>query len=1292
MRLGDVVGERFEIANDAGAGGMATVYRARDRLTGRPVALKVLEERNPRLVARFVREAQLLCELEHLRIVRYLTHGVTPDGQWYLVLEWLDGADLSDYLAEAYLSVAASLELARQVAEGLAYAHSRGIIHRDIKPSNVFLVGGDPRSVKLLDFGVARLTGAATDLTALGTRVGTPAYMAPEQARGLTDLDARVDVFALGVLLYQCLTRRKPFPGDDLMAVMGKIILAEPEPIRRLRPDVPPEVAELVSQLLAKDPAARPKDGAAVVAAIDALGPIAGDQTTTPLVLVGVRPSLTSTERRLVALVLARGGPPPESKADDRLRAAVERHGGRVDRLADGSIVLTLTSGGAATDLAARAAQLALAARRLIPGATLALATGRSAPTLDGTGTPFGDVIDRAAAMLRAAPAPAPFDEPIVHLDDVTAGLLGPRFDVAGDAAGLILCGERADVDSARTLLGRPTPCVARDAELAAIEGAYSACVNEGGGRVVLVTAPPGVGKSRLRSEALARLARRDDRPEVLIGRGDPMSAGAPFVLLAGAIRSAAGLQAGEPLAARRLKLKARVARHVPEADVQRVAEFLGEMVGTTFNPEESVQLRAARADSKLRGDQMQRAFEEWLAAECSATPVVLVLEDLHWGDQPTVTFVDAALRNLADRPLLVLALARPEVHTTFPRLWAGRQVSELRLGELGRRPAEKLVRAVLGDAIEEWVVARVVERAGGNAFYLEELIRAVAEGDRDGERLPETVLAMLHARLEAMEPGARQVLRAASVFGDVFWRGGVCALLGGQERTTQTSDWLAELARREVMTIRPLSRFRGEQEYVFRHAMVREAAYAMLTDEDRRLGHRLAGEWLAAAGESDAVVLAEHFERGGEPRRAAEEWRKGAEHALGGNDLEAALARARRGIKSGATGETLGRLQLLEAEAHAWRGEFADAETAAVAAIAQLARRSEPWFAAIGEAAAAAGVQGNSHRLHWLLAQLGETRASEPDPREVLAAAHLSRQLLITGSPAEARRVLAGLSPFAARFRESEPDVAGRVSGALEMKARYEGDAATALELAEDSAECFARAGDQRNACTQRGRLGYAKLEIGAHEEAEHLLREVANTADRMGLQNVAAAARHNLGLALSRQGKHDQARSTELAAAAAFRASGNRRMEGASYEYLALIEIDAGRVDAAEGAARQAVAIARAEPPLPLNEAESLAILARALLAAGRVAEAREASQRGLHLLEELGGIDDGEALIRLTWAEILAAAGDPGAGAAALAARDRLLARAERIRDPRVRAMFMDKVPENAATIALAARVTR
>jgi len=159
-------------------------------------------------------------------------------------------------------------------------------------------------------------------------------------------------------------------------------------------------------------------------------------------------------------------------------------------------------------------------------------------------------------------------------------------------------------------------------------------------------------------------------------------------------------------------------------------------------------QLDAAREDPSLMGDQIRRAFDELVRAETQAGPLLLVLEDLHWGDAPTISVIDTALRNLRDRPLFVLAMARPEVDEKLPELWADRKPVRMQLRELGRHAAASLVRGLLSD-VEDDRLGLILERAGGNAFYLEELIRAEALGT--GERAPDTVLAMVQARLEAL-------------------------------------------------------------------------------------------------------------------------------------------------------------------------------------------------------------------------------------------------------------------------------------------------------------------------------------------------------------------------------------------------------------------------------------------------------------------------------------------------------------------------------------------------------------
>ena len=1317
-----VLADRFRIEDRLGAGGMSLVYAAVDLASGERVAVKLMAgDRASR--ARFEREIQVLGELAHPAIVRYVAHGAAPDGAPFLAMEWLDGEDLGERLRREALTFDASLTLVERAARALGAAHARGIVHRDVKPTNLFLPGGRVEQVKVLDFGVAR-AAFGPELTQTQTRIGTPAYMSPEQARGDRTLGPAADVFGLGVVLYQLLTGRKPFQGEDLMALIARILLDDPVPVRELAPACPPEVEALVLRMLSKDPAERYAEGDALAAAVAAVrATVLGSAASGPARALGAH------EHRLACLVLARGVTGEARAAIEQAAAAV---GGRATPMADGAVAVLLAGAGVATDLTAQGARAALALLAAAPGAPIALVTGRA---LVAGRAPVGDVIDRAVALLRAhpahaeptspwsaetestvtraptpatplarpAPRPAPVDDdsgpaPIL-VDEVTAGLLDARFDVGGFAGGLALRGEREAAVSARTVAGRATPFVARDAELAALEGAYAAAVDEPAPRVAVVTAPAGLGKTRLAQELWGRLQARPEPPQLLVGRGDPTSAGTPLGVIAHAVRRAAGLKAGEDVATQRQKLRARVGRHAAAGDAARVAEFLGELCGVGFDDAGRVELAAARRDPRLLADQMRRAWEDWLAAEARAQPVLLVLEDLHWGDLPSIEYVEHALRNLREAPVLVIATARPDLHERFPRLWADRGATELRLGELGRRACERIVAAALGSAADAAVTARLVERAGGHPLFLEELIRAAAAGQPEAES--PTVVAMVQARLDGMEPELRRILRAASVFGERFWLGGVEALCGAARG--ELAAGLEALRAREVVAPRADSTIRGQHEWAFRHALIRDAAHAMLTPDDRALGHRLAAQWLEAAGDRDPVRLAEHLERGGVPARAVGWWRRAAEQALAASDLDAALAHCERAVAAGAGGAALGAVRVIAAEAHDWRGEFARAEAAAREALTWLephgpGGRDDPgWFVAAGVLATAAGVQGKPQVLDELAARLDRElgtldergpRGDADDAREVMAATRLVEQLIIHGKTGLADELLARLSRELSVNRTLGPALAGRVHSALALRARFAGDVAGNLEAVRTAVHCFEQAGDQRNACARRERLGYALLEVGDHEASLHLLTEAIAAATRLGLHHVVATARHNLGLTLARLGRCDEALATEQEAIAAFRASGNRRMEGASLEYLALIRLAAGDLDGAERAARDALAVASAEPVLPLNQAESRAILGRALLAAGEAAPALALARAALDELEALGGIDDGEAIIRLTLAEALAATGARADAAAAIGhARDRLLERAAAISDPALRTSFLGRVPENARTLALA-----
>jgi tetratricopeptide (TPR) repeat protein len=1302
------VGERFEIEREAGAGGIGTVYRALDRETGAPVAIKLLRDGNAADVERFARETRLLAEIQHPGVVRYVANGTTEAGTPYLVMEWLEGEDLHQRLERAGLTQAESVGLIERVCEALSGVHACAVVHRDIKPSNLFLCGGRVDDVKVIDFGIARLGYATHVVTRSGTGVGTPGYMAPEQARGSQKVDARADVFSLGCVLFKCLTSHAAFAGKHVMAVLAKVLLEEAPRVSEFCPSVPDALDALVARMLSKQPADRPADAAAVLTELRALGPMDGElrASRAPITL---RPTgLTEGEQRVVSVLLVGAnhvelneGRGPDSTSDrledvlasmaatvvlhvsstDRaMRTVVAEHNGHFDRLADGTRVVTLASVGVATDQAARAARCALALRSAVPDRPVALATGRGKV---GGRWPVGEVIDRAARVLRTAQhiqaAGGARSGPAVQIDELTVRLLDARFELDG----LMLLGERESAEDARTLLGKQTSCVGRDRELRALEELFEECASESVARAVLVTAAAGVGKSRLHQELLRRLRARGEPLEVWVARGDPMRAGASFGMAGQMIRRAARLVDGEPLEARHQKLTTRVARHVAAPIQARVAEFLGEMAGTPFPDHDSVQLRAARQDPMLMGDQMRRAWVDLVEAECRAQPLLLVLEDLHWGDPPTVEYVDTALRLLRDQPLMVLVLARPEVHELFPKLWTGRGVTEMALGELSRKAREKLAREVLGDEVSAATVARIVERSAGNAFFLEELLRAEAEGR--GDDVPDTVLAMVQSRLAGLEPLERRVLRAGSVFGQVFWRGGVAALLGGGTRALLLDEWLQRLEQREWITQRSEASFQGEREYVFRHAMVREAAYAMLTDEDRTLGHRLAGDWLEQVGEPDVMVLAEHFDRGGIPARAVGCYHRAAELALEGNDLAAAIARTTRAEAIGASGEVLGHLLLIRAEAHGWRGDQADAERWALDAMAALPAGGASWYVAVREVAKAASKLGHNNRIEALTEALTKERPNDAaSGPETATIARLVVSLSYSGAFDRAKVLHERLDAAAERCSD-DPTLLASIFAARAVSALYAGDAGGYRELSEAAQVRFEHAGDVRAACVERAHMGYACNKLGAYEEGAAILRVAITDAERMGLRNVAAMAKHNLGFALARHGALDEARAVQSEAILTFAAQGDRHLEGGARCYLAAILRVAGDLEGAEAEARRAIEVLAVVPPL---EPFALATLADALLAGGRVSEARVAAEKAAALLESVGNVEEGEALVHLLRAETLETSGDHAAARAAIAAgRACLLERAAKIADPGWRTSFLARVPEHARILTLA-----
>jgi serine/threonine protein kinase len=604
---------RFRLDQVVGRGAAGIVYRAIDEVEGTTVAVKILAEagvdEDERI--RLLREGRILGDLRADGIVGVVAFGsleepfVDPHGRTldidtpWVAMEWLDGEDLWQRLHRQHLTLSESVLLLNRIADALACAHRRGIVHRDLKPSNLFLRDKLIDRVTLLDFGVARGQKISAGLTQTGALVGTPGYMAPEQARGRAELRPSADIFALGCVVYECLTGRPPFVGEHLEAILVKILFEEAPPLLSLRPELPVALEQLINRMLRKEPGERIPDAMALLEELRGLD-ISTERGPGPHVAQHSAPEwLTDSEQKLVTVIYAREGDPQTQELTlrpehvealgqrlERLREELTRLGLRTEMVGDGALIGAFTIDGetSALDQAERAARCALLIHDGWSEATVSVATGRGVITGQ---LPMGEAIGRAIAHIHthlAQPEVLGKKKPPVILDEATAGLCETRFRVVAQSEGVVaLLGPRQGAELSRPLLGRSTPCVGREPDLSMLDAALNACIEEVTPRALLVVAPPGAGKSRLRHEFLRRLTTRGEDVLVLTSRGDLMGSGTPFAMLRQALLRACGVQPTDLLPARRDKLRRRIGEVVSGPEAGRTVGFLGELCGVLF-------------------------------------------------------------------------------------------------------------------------------------------------------------------------------------------------------------------------------------------------------------------------------------------------------------------------------------------------------------------------------------------------------------------------------------------------------------------------------------------------------------------------------------------------------------------------------------------------------------------------------------------------------------------------------------------------------------------------------------
>lgn len=1240
------VGERFIVEKEVGRGGAGIVYRAFDLVSQGYTALKLIDAEvgsAPEQESKLGQEGKLLSGLHHEGIVKTIAYGVFEEtGGPYIAMEWLEGEDLAHRQRHTPLSIVEAVQLTLLVARALEYAHGAGVVHQDIKPGNIFLCATpDPEygldfSPKLVDFGVAAARGVQVSIA--GDVVGTPAYMAPEQARCDGSVDARSDIYSLGATLFELVSGRPPHVGPTAIATLARLVATPPPRLSELRSGVSPLLDDIVSQMLATEREQRPSSIREVYEALSEVLSEGGRNSWVDLSEPAVSTRLGSGASRLITSIVALGF----DKASSRERALehLRHRGATAVPLGQQSIVAHL-----GVELAlGNEAQVALElARRLArSGARVGVASGRTRlnwATPHGRVLPVGEVVDRASALARDA-------EPGTTVADVTTSELGRgRYEFRARDDGSALVGEQTR--GPRTTSG--APFVGRDPELAQVLSAFERSTTDSTPVLVTLTGPPGIGKTRLRREVLSRLAAHARPPHVILQRSEAYARGHALGAAADVLRTIIELPKGASPEEAEAAIIARLGAATRSELTTANREVLSRLLANEPLP--------PGADPRGARDVLWLAMTDLVLQVIHNDPTAIIMEDLQWADPESLGWLDHLLGRATARPLLVMGLIRPGFWGEQSARFALRDHVRLELRPISKRSIRTIVRSLLGEEAAEALVEFIAERASGLPLFAEELARLASKGE--SAALPPTIEAAIQASLDTLDEECRDALGRVSVLGLTCWDSALEAL-----GMPHAESLMSALASAEVLVEQTGSRFSGPREWVMKHALVRDVAYGALGERERRELHTLAAEWLASMGE-DAAVVAGHFDLGGQHEAAAQHWARAAERALATNALSDAVKMAERALTF-AKDKPSG-FQCASYLDEAWSRidpRAADRETAILALIentydepsAVLARGASARFddargtgveiderlAKARNDAARLGLHPEEARCSAVLASrcafagkfaeanleikrlllLAEVNHLKPAAVDAYQAQAIVRQSQGALSAALEARRNAVVAARGASLKEREAMLTTNLGFALTtIGARQE--ARAALEAGLALADAIGSGGAVRHA--QMNLLGWTAT-FGSDRRLDAHLAEARTDADASASGVWAPPDRANLGILFYRgcellranaEGANHRALALLKMAAEAYRAMGHRDLLPVALAMWAEAELRHDRVSQAQALAHEAAALVDQGAASLLNESQVYLVLHNALLRQDNADAAREAVFRGMQPL---------------------------------------------------------------------------
>jgi serine/threonine protein kinase/tetratricopeptide (TPR) repeat protein len=1216
----------YEITEEIGSGGMATVYRAYQPSMDRHVAIKVIRPsilHDPASRERFQREARLIARLEHPHLLPIYDFDGEHDPP-FIVMRFLEGGTLKQVQQRGGVPRDEMLYILHQLAGALDYAHRQGVVHRDLKPSNVMI--DREGNAFLTDFGIARASDGGRDLTHTGLLIGTPGYMAPEQARGDGQVGTAADLYSLGVMAFELLTGRAPYEHESGF----EVVLAHlNDPVPRASetgPGIPKAVDAVLERALAKDPASRPASASALVEdlaralqirpsnapaalqsmtqtlSLDQLTALQAQRdasetpgTTTPSDQQRQMTAVSVDVKELAEILY-------ESGADaERVRATMDALWGSFSDLAGefGGVVHSRSEetglvlwgrDRAREDDSENAIRAALGMRERAAGATRA-ALGREWEPSEESPLPFSAGLTTGPVLLEREPDTGSYTASGAPIT------LAGRLKDAAPAGGILVAHEtytlvrgvftfqqqdplrvrgrkepldvyvvtqvkpRAFRMKARGIEGVETKMIGREIELRLLQEALTLTLEDGETQVVTVVGEAGVGKSRLLYEFSNWMELQEQSVWFFQARATQPSMLQPYSLTRDLFSFRFRILDSDPIAVVHEKFVKGIEGFLGEGS-ERKAQLIGQLVGFDFSDRPEVE--AALQDGDAFRRTAQGYLGEFFTTASKANPVVIHIEDIHWADDRSLDVINNLVREHTDLPLFVLCMARPSFYERRPQWGEGQRFHErIQLEPLSQLSSRRLVRELLKKMPEVPTALRdlVVDRADGNPFYIEELIKAliddrvILKGEEtwsvDGTRLssvrvPATLTGVLQSRLDTLPAPLHQLLQRASVVGRIFWDAAVVRM--SQEaaglKPGEVAAMLEELRDREMVLQREESGFAGTVEYVFRHAILRDVTYETVVPRQRRTLHRLVGDWLIEVGGERAgehtLLVAEHYTRAEETALAAEQLRVAGERALNLAAFDEAATLFQRAREMLAAPEhaaaRLG-IEILRADIESRRGLHARALEILHPALEEARRLGDD------------GLQST------LLGQLGriamwqhDAPTSERYLREALAIARKRgdrptlvftlRQLGNLGyrtNTADSRRWLEESVELAREIGDRQGEATG--TNSLGNLFGYEEDYAGAADCYRRSLEIAGEIGNRYMEGMARTNLGFVLRELGDLAAAEREAKRALAQNRETGVLPLVAAGELNLGDICVITGRNDEARRHLLASAAAAR-----------------------------------------------------------------------------------------------------------------------------------------------------------